>query len=255
MTGEPLRELVAAVSVGIVDGVPVLDLDYAEDSGCDTDMNVVMTAGGGIVEVQGTAEGAPFSRAELDALLALGARGHRATRRGAEGGAVRMIERLVLASGNAGKLREFRELLAPLRIEVVAQGELGIPEAEEPHVTFVENALAKARHASARAGLPALADDSGVCVHALGGAPGVQSARYAGEPRSDARNNAKLVAALARRRRPRRALHLRAGARAPCRGSRAHHRRRPLVRPHRRRAARRRRLRLRRRISRSTARA
>ena len=107
-----------------------------------------------------------------------------------------MIERLVLASGNAGKLREFRELLAPLRIEVVSQGELGIPDAEEPHVTFVENALAKARHASGRSGLPALADDSGVCVHALGGAPGVQSARYAGEPRSDTRNNAKLVAAL-----------------------------------------------------------
>ncbi len=75
VTGEPLRELVAAVSVGIVDGVPVLDLDYAEDSGCDTDMNIVMTAGGGIVEVQGTAEGAPFSREELDALLALGAAG------------------------------------------------------------------------------------------------------------------------------------------------------------------------------------
>ena len=76
------------------------------------------------------------------------------------------------------------------------QSELGIPDAEEPHITFVENALAKARHASAHAGLPALADDSGVCVAALGGAPGVQSARYAGLPRSDARNNAKLIAAL-----------------------------------------------------------
>ena len=107
------------------------------------------------------------------------------------------ISRLVLASGNAGKLREFRRLLAPLGIEVVAQAELGIPDADEPHVTFVENALAKARHASAHAKLPALADDSGVCVRALGGAPGVQSARYAGEPRSDARNNAKLIAALA----------------------------------------------------------
>ena len=80
---------------------------------------------------------------------------------------------------------------------MVAQAELGIPDADEPHVTFVENALAKARHASAHAKLPALADDSGVCVRALGGAPGVQSARYAGEPRSDARNNAKLIAALA----------------------------------------------------------
>ena len=104
--------------------------------------------------------------------------------------------RLVLASGNAGKLREFRRLLAPLGIEVFAQSELGIAEADEPHATFVENALAKARHASAAARLPALADDSGLCVHALGGAPGVQSARYAGEPRSDARNNAKLIAAL-----------------------------------------------------------
>lgn len=106
------------------------------------------------------------------------------------------IARLVLASGNEGKLREFRRLLAPLGIEVLAQSELGIAEADEPHATFVENALAKARHASAAARLPALADDSGLCVHALGGAPGVQSARYAGEPRSDARNNAKLIAAL-----------------------------------------------------------
>ena len=108
-----------------------------------------------------------------------------------------VLERLVLASANPGKLREFRRLLAPLDIEVVAQGDLGIGEAEEPHVTFVENALAKARHASAQSGLPALADDSGICVAALGGAPGVQSARYAGEPRSDARNNEKLIAALA----------------------------------------------------------
>ncbi len=106
------------------------------------------------------------------------------------------LRRLVLASGNEGKLREFRRLLAPLGIDVVAQGELGIPEADEPHVTFVENALAKARHASAIARLPSLADDSGVCVAALGGAPGVQSARYAGEPKSDARNNARLVEAL-----------------------------------------------------------
>lgn len=108
-----------------------------------------------------------------------------------------MITRLVLASGNEGKLREFRRLLAPLDIDVVAQALLGIAEADEPHATFIENALAKARHASAHAKLPALADDSGLCVDALSGAPGVTSARYAGEPRSDARNNAKLVAALA----------------------------------------------------------
>jgi XTP/dITP diphosphohydrolase len=106
------------------------------------------------------------------------------------------MDRLVLASGNAGKLREFRRLLEPLGIAVTAQAELGITDVDEPHVTFVENALAKARHASAQSGLPALADDSGVCVDALGGAPGVHSARFAGEPRSDDRNNAALVAAL-----------------------------------------------------------
>lgn len=108
-----------------------------------------------------------------------------------------MIPRLVLASGNAGKLREFRRLLTPLGIEVIAQADLRIEEAAEPHHTFVENALAKARHASRLAALPALADDSGICVDALNGAPGVHSARFAGEPASDARNNAKLVAMLA----------------------------------------------------------
>ena len=105
--------------------------------------------------------------------------------------------KLVLASSNPGKLREFRRLLEPLGITVVAQSELGIPDAEEPHPTFVENALAKARHASQLSGLPALADDSGLCVDALDGAPGVLSARYAGEPKSDARNNARLIADLA----------------------------------------------------------
>lgn len=110
--------------------------------------------------------------------------------------------RVVLASNNPGKLREFSALFAPLGIALVPQGELGVPEAEEPHVTFVENALAKARHASRLTGLPALADDSGLCVPALGGAPGVYSARYAqlADPaaeRSDAANNALLVRNLA----------------------------------------------------------
>ncbi len=107
--------------------------------------------------------------------------------------------KIVLASNNAKKLKELDTILAPLGWELIPQGELGIPEAEEPHVTFVENALAKARHAARLAGMPALADDSGLCVEALGGAPGVQSARYAGEPKSDARNNEKLLAALAGR--------------------------------------------------------
>ncbi len=106
------------------------------------------------------------------------------------------MNRVVLASGNPGKLAELRALLAPLGIECISQADLGIAEADEPHDTFVENALAKARHACQASGLPALADDSGVCVAALDGLPGVRSARFAGEPKSDARNNAKLVASL-----------------------------------------------------------
>jgi XTP/dITP diphosphohydrolase len=108
-----------------------------------------------------------------------------------------MTQRLVLASNNAGKLKEFAQLLAPIGFELHPQGEFNVPEAEEPFGTFVENALAKARHAARLTGLPALADDSGVCVNALGGAPGVYSARYAGEPKSDARNSKKLIADLA----------------------------------------------------------
>jgi XTP/dITP diphosphohydrolase len=107
------------------------------------------------------------------------------------------VKRLVLASGNEGKIREIRKLLAPLAIEVVPQAHYGVPEADEPHPTFLENALAKARNACLHSGLPALADDSGICVDALRGAPGVQSARFAGEPRSDARNNRHLLELLA----------------------------------------------------------
>jgi XTP/dITP diphosphohydrolase len=110
------------------------------------------------------------------------------------------MRQLVLASNNPGKLREIVELLAPLGIEVIPQARLGIGEAEEPHDTFVENALAKARHASRASGLPALADDSGLCVDALSGEPGVHSAYYAGREGTreerDARNNAKLLASL-----------------------------------------------------------
>lgn len=107
-----------------------------------------------------------------------------------------MTQRLILASNNAGKLKEFAQLLGPIGFELHPQGEFDVPEGEEPFGTFVENALAKARHASRLTGLPALADDSGVCVNALGGAPGVYSARFAGEPKSDARNNQKLVSDL-----------------------------------------------------------
>lgn len=107
--------------------------------------------------------------------------------------------RLVLASDNPGKLREFSALLAPLGAEVIAQGAFGIRSAEEPHATFVENALAKARHAAAASGLPALADDSGLCCPALDGGPGVRSARFAGEAATDADNNAELLRRLAGR--------------------------------------------------------
>lgn len=107
-----------------------------------------------------------------------------------------MLNKLVIATGNAGKLREIRQLLEPLSIEVLPQSDFDVPEADEPYLTFIENALAKARHTSLHSGLPALADDSGICVDALQGAPGVHSARFGGEPRSDARNNEKLLQAL-----------------------------------------------------------
>jgi XTP/dITP diphosphohydrolase len=107
------------------------------------------------------------------------------------------VKRLVLASSNPGKIREIGALLAPLSIEVVPQSRLGIADAEEPHDSFLENALAKARHASRASGLPALADDSGLCADALKGEPGVHSAYYAGRDgtreQRDARNNEKLL--------------------------------------------------------------
>ena len=107
-----------------------------------------------------------------------------------------MNRKIVLASNNQGKLKEFYQILSPLGIDLHSQSEFNVPEAEEPFGTFVENALTKARHASRLTGLPALADDSGICVNALGGAPGVLSARFAGEPKSDQRNNQKLIQVL-----------------------------------------------------------
>jgi XTP/dITP diphosphohydrolase len=109
------------------------------------------------------------------------------------------MKKIVIASNNVGKLREFAQLFIEFAIEAVPQSTFNIPEAAEPHATFVENALEKARHASRLTGLPALADDSGICAVALGGEPGVHSARYAnqtGEPKNDARNNEKLVREL-----------------------------------------------------------
>ncbi|MEP6881864.1 MAG: RdgB/HAM1 family non-canonical purine NTP pyrophosphatase [Dokdonella sp.] len=104
--------------------------------------------------------------------------------------------KLVLASGNAGKLVEIREVLADLSIELKSQGDLGVDDAEETGATFVENAILKARHAARLTGLPALGDDSGICVDALNGAPGLLSARFAGEHGNSAANIAKLIDAM-----------------------------------------------------------
>ena len=108
-----------------------------------------------------------------------------------------MNQRLVLASNNVGKLREFAQLFEPFAIELIPQGQLQITAAEEPFDRFIDNALAKTRHASKLSGLPTIADDSGICVDALGGAPGVRSARFAGEHCSDLDNNQKLLTLLA----------------------------------------------------------
>jgi len=110
------------------------------------------------------------------------------------------VKKIVLASNNAGKLRELQAMLAPLGLELVKQGDLGIPEAEEPHRTFVENALAKARHAARLSGLPALADDAGLCVDAFDGLPGVDTAYYAtqfGYAKSDDNNVRALLEQMA----------------------------------------------------------
>jgi XTP/dITP diphosphohydrolase len=109
------------------------------------------------------------------------------------------MKQIVLASNNAGKLRELQQMLAPLGLELVRQGELGIPEAEEPHRTFLENALAKARHATRLSGLPAIADDAGLCVEAFGGQPGVDTAYFAtqfGYPKGDDHNVTALLAQM-----------------------------------------------------------
>src|SRR5687768_16695712 len=107
------------------------------------------------------------------------------------------MQKIVIASNNPGKVRELAALLAAVNIEPVPQSAFNVSEVEEPYPTFIENAIVKARHASRFSGLPALSDDSGICVDALKGEPGVHSARFAGEPKSDERNNEKLISMLA----------------------------------------------------------
>lgn len=107
------------------------------------------------------------------------------------------MKKLVIATGNAGKLKELSELLSSSGIDIISQKTLGVSDADETGLSFIENAILKARHAALATGLPALADDSGLCVDVLGGAPGIYSARYAGEGATDALNNQKLLEALA----------------------------------------------------------
>ena len=200
----PIVRQIAAVSVGIVEDELTLDLDYARDSRAQVDMNVIMArdARGEMqfVEVEGTGEGRPFAKEELDGLLALAQGGIETLmgeQRAALGERANVLFRkpkLVLASQNAGKLRELRALFGA-EYDVSSMGELGVDmEIEETGTTFEENARIKAETLCARTGCAALADDSGLEVDCLGGAPGVYSARYAGKHGDDAANNALLVA-------------------------------------------------------------
>ena len=206
----PLTGQVAAVSCGLVGGAAVLDLDYAEDSGADADANFVLTDGGGIVEIQGTAEKAPFSEAQFAELMALAKAGtgaavrRRSARRwsradGAPAGA--RAARLVIATPQPGQAaRDCRPAGAARHLGWCRPGALGLPEPEETAPDFVGNARIKALAAAAASGLPALADDFGFCVAALGGAPGVVSARWAGPAKDFARGDGAGAARSGRRR-------------------------------------------------------
>ena len=249
---------VAAVSVGIHDGVPLLDLDYAEDKVAEVDFNVVGTDAGHYVELQGTAEGKPFSRDDLGLLLDLAGTGLATlfaaqARDAGHREAVTDPPRLLVATRSRHKLAELRDLLRLGHAELVDLDDVAIAdEVEETGSTFAANAAIKARYYARRSGLPTLADDSGLEVDALGGGPGVRTRRYAGEQATDAENNAKLLAALAGL--PPgaagRALPLRAGpraarARGPARRAARHADAGHLRGSHRDRAPRRQRLRLR----------
>ncbi|MGE5560733.1 MAG: ribonuclease PH [Chloroflexota bacterium] len=208
ISGYPVRDYLAATSVGIIEGEPRLDLCYEEDSRAEVDMNVVMTGDGRFVEVQGTAEGEPFSRDAMDQLLGLAADGIRqliAAQRAALGEYADDVghpqpppARVVFATRNRGKVKELADLIADTGIELLSLADLpGAPEVVEDGDTFEANAAKKAVEIAVWSGLVAVADDSGLEVDALNGAPGVRSARFAGEQASDAENNDKLLRLLA----------------------------------------------------------
>jgi ribonuclease PH len=183
----PLTEAVAAVSVGVVDGVCMLDLPYEEDSRAEVDMNVVMTSSGRFIEVQGTAEGMPFTKGELDEMLSL-----------AEHGIAQLLDlqSATLASANPDKAAEIVAILEIVPGLTLLPRPSSVPDVEETGDTLVENARLKARALVDATGLAAVSDDTGLEVEALGGAPGVYSARFAGEHASYADNVAKLLSEL-----------------------------------------------------------
>lgn len=202
----PVRDYCAAISIGKVGGEIFLDLCYEEDSAADADVNVVMLGDGTLAELQGTGEGTTFSRAELTDMLDQATAGIRelmAAQQAALGDLADLVgskaeTAILLATHNEGKIREFQAALATVGYAGVPIAELkDIPEPEETGSTFAENARLKATYYMRETGLPALADDSGLVVDALDGAPGIYSARYAGVHGDDAANNRKLVAALA----------------------------------------------------------
>ena len=195
----PIVHQIAAVSAGIVEDIPSLDLCYLEDSAAQTDMNFVMDETGAFIELQGTGEGRAFSRQELMEILALGEKGIRelhAMQREALGEKAAVIapqRTVVIASNNQHKIRESSEMLED-RLHVISMKEAGFTgDIEENGETFEENAVIKAKAVAKATGYCALADDSGLAVDALNGAPGVHSARYAGVHGDDAANNALLI--------------------------------------------------------------
>ncbi|MBQ9040055.1 MAG: ribonuclease PH [Clostridia bacterium] len=215
LVDSPIIRQVAAVSVGVIDDVCTLDLEYAQDSRAQVDMNIVMTRDGrgnlGFVEVQGTGEGRSYTRAELDRLLALGEKGclelmdAQREALGDRAGVICKKPRLMLASNNFGKLKELRQLLGD-RFEVRSMRELGVEtDVEETGQTFEENALIKAKTLMDICHCATLADDSGLCVDQLGGRPGVHSARYCGVHGDDEANNQLLLKELADKPKPHKA--------------------------------------------------
>ena len=206
LVDSPIIRQVAAVSAGVIDDVCTLDLEYAQDSRAQVDMNIVMTRDGegnlGFVEVQGTGEGRCYTRAELDRLLALGGKGClelMQSQRDALGSRAEVICKkplLVLASNNFGKLKELKQMLGD-RYDVRSMREMGVEtEVEETGETFGENALIKAKALMGICNCATLADDSGLCVDQLGGRPGVHSARYCGVHGDDEANNQLLLKEL-----------------------------------------------------------